>query len=221
MNKQKKVIIAVLTLVVTMMVGYALFSEALTINGTATAKGDFDITYTCELLTSDNATQGEKNTYFTTVGGTGTCEVEGQTIKTTSNLSKPTDRVYYRVKLTNSGSIPAVLKTVNSDNNKTFSETGYVSGDEIYLNETYYLSAMYVMGKLKADGFLLEEEGSTCFGDSNCETTQITLEPGESVNAYISYEWLDSESSIQPKLPEEGVNMTYNVTLGFEQIQAQ
>ncbi len=43
MNKQKGIIIGVLALMVTMMVGYAIFSETITINGTATAKGDFNI----------------------------------------------------------------------------------------------------------------------------------------------------------------------------------
>ncbi len=220
MNKKKGIVIGVLSLMVTMMVGYAIFSEAITINGTATAKGDFDITYTCELLTSDNATQGEKNTFvLTTEGASGTCTVEGQTITTTSNLNKPTDVVAYRVKLTNSGSIPAVLKTVDSDNNKTSSGTG--PGDVFYLNETYYLAAQYLMAKLDADGNIIGDVGTYCESDSDCITKALTLEPGESMNAYIAYGWLDSDSSIQPKLPEEGVNMTYNVTLGFEQIQAQ
>ncbi len=46
-NKQKGIIIGILALAVTMMVGYAIFSETIKINGTATAKGGFDITVTC------------------------------------------------------------------------------------------------------------------------------------------------------------------------------
>ena len=49
MEKRKnKILVGCLALLLVMAVGYALFSENITINGTATAKGDFDISYTCE-----------------------------------------------------------------------------------------------------------------------------------------------------------------------------
>ena len=46
MKKQNIVIIAVIALVLVLAVGYALFSETLTINGTATASANFDIEFT-------------------------------------------------------------------------------------------------------------------------------------------------------------------------------
>ena len=55
-EKKSKILIGCLALLLVMAVGYALFSETITINGTATAKGDFDISFTCETLTSTNAT---------------------------------------------------------------------------------------------------------------------------------------------------------------------
>ena len=45
MNKKKGIIIGVLAIALVMVVGYALFSDTLTINGTATAKGEFDIEF--------------------------------------------------------------------------------------------------------------------------------------------------------------------------------
>ena len=48
MDKRKnKILIGCLALLLVMAVGYALFSENITINGTATAKGDFDMSITC------------------------------------------------------------------------------------------------------------------------------------------------------------------------------
>ena len=47
MNKQRKIIVGVLALAITMIIGYALFSENLTIDGTAKAEGSFDITAEC------------------------------------------------------------------------------------------------------------------------------------------------------------------------------
>ena len=46
MKKQNIVIIAVIALVLVLAVGYALFSETLTIKGTATASANFDVEFT-------------------------------------------------------------------------------------------------------------------------------------------------------------------------------
>ena len=55
MDKRKnKILIGCLALLLVMTVGYALFSETITINGTATAKGDFNIEYTCEVYDTYN-----------------------------------------------------------------------------------------------------------------------------------------------------------------------
>ena len=55
MNKSNKILIVVLTFIVVCVVGYALFSENITVTGSATAKGSFDITTTCELGLSEDA----------------------------------------------------------------------------------------------------------------------------------------------------------------------
>lgn len=47
MNKRNKILAGCLVLQLALSVGYALFSETITINGKATAKGNFDITATC------------------------------------------------------------------------------------------------------------------------------------------------------------------------------
>ena len=47
MVRKNKLLIGCLALLLVLSVGYALFSETITINGTATAKGSFDITTTC------------------------------------------------------------------------------------------------------------------------------------------------------------------------------
>ena len=220
-EKKSKILIGCLALLLVMAVGYALFSETITINGTATAKGDFDISFTCETLTSINATAEETEGGILTKGGTGTCSIEGQTITTTSNLTKPTDMVVYRVKLTNEGSIPAVLKTVDSDNNclndSEFQKT--CPGDETYFDSSKGLEAMYGLIKLKSDGSF--DRNAIYSGDSSVEAAGITLQPGDSMNAYIVHSWNDSGSLTQPVLPAEGASINYHVTLGFEQVQAQ
>lgn len=104
MNKQKKIIIGVLALLVTMMVGYALFSETITINGTATAKGEFNMEITSASITNE-------------VGSTGaTAEISdnGNTlIITVPHLEYPGAYVDVSFNITNNGSIPALYKGIN------------------------------------------------------------------------------------------------------------
>ena len=103
LSKNKKILIGCLALLLVMSVGYALFSDTITINGTATAKVNFDITATCEVDNTD--------------GGNGTCDVDGNTITTNSSLSMPGERTKFTIKISNSGSIPAKLKSLISPNN--------------------------------------------------------------------------------------------------------
>ena len=44
MNNKNKILVGCLALLLVLSVGYALFSETVTINGTATAKGNMDLT---------------------------------------------------------------------------------------------------------------------------------------------------------------------------------
>ena len=46
MKKKNMIIIGVIALILAVSVGYALFSDTLTINGTATAQGDFSFSVT-------------------------------------------------------------------------------------------------------------------------------------------------------------------------------
>lgn len=207
MNKKNKILIGCLALLLVLSVGYALFSETVTINGTATAKGDFDITYTCSVITKDTAINDSFS--IPKSSGSGSCIIENDIIKTTSTLNKPGDFVGYRVVLTNEGSIPAVLKTVNSSNNYNADMSG--SGDYAYFDATYFLMAYY--------GFL-QGEGNPYMGDSIVESAKLTLQPGETLDLAISHSWHNLDSN-QPELPEEGATMNYNIVLGFEQVTSE
>jgi hypothetical protein len=200
MTGKNKILIGCLALLLVLSVGYALFSETVQINGTATAKGEFDISYTCEIVTEDNATID--NSY--TKGGKGECKIENGIIKTNSTLYKPGDEVYFRVNITNSGTIPAKLVTVDSSNNYAF-ESGWPNGagDEVYFDPTYSLLGLYVL------------EDTNTGGDSTLEQMELVLQPKQTESAVILHGW----SWINEKQPpKEGVIMNYNISLGFEQV---
>ena len=48
MNKSNKILLVVFSFIVVCVIGYALFSENITVTGTATAQGTFDTTVTCQ-----------------------------------------------------------------------------------------------------------------------------------------------------------------------------
>ena len=207
MNKQKKVIIAVLTLVVTMMVGYALFSEALTINGTATAKGDFSITATCtpgfssEIGVSKEEYISDTNLFFEKLiemvpeaqpvfinseNESGykndTCTVNGNNVSIHVDLSYPGAYRLFVVKFTNNGTIPAKIDP-SAIWNGSSGIRGDISGgfNSNSAVDTYY-----------QDGFSLfsfENLNFESAGEAPILKTNPVLEPGKSSYAVIRVAW--------------------------------
>lgn len=108
MKKQSIAIIGVIAFVLAVAVGYALFSETLTISGTATAQGTFDVEFTsvgqptcsgfsstCDAQTLTNIPE-DKNSLTITV----------------NKLEYPGAYVEIPVTVTNKGTIPAVLESI-------------------------------------------------------------------------------------------------------------
>lgn len=186
-----------------LVVGYALFSESLAITGTATAQGSFDLTYECVTRKVGNG-KGEYS-----------IDNEKNTITTTSTLTKPTDGISFLVKITNTGTIPVIIKTVTSSNN--FSNTEFnAPGDKIYLDKTTFLSAQFVVSPVvNADNTL---SGPYYVGDTAVENANLTIQPGETIGMSIFHSWHDSgQTEKQPSLPEDGATINYDLTFEFQQ----
>ena len=112
MNKKKKVIIGVLAVILVAAVGYAIFSDTLTINGTATAQGNFDLTYTCTPgLTNEDFVSAETSSPIITDNNyaNDSCNVNGNKITYSAELLQPGATRNFTIKITNTGSIPAQL----------------------------------------------------------------------------------------------------------------
>ena len=122
MNKKNKILIGCLSLLLVLSVGYALFSETITINGTATAKGSFDIEATCingyheklveygEVLDSNEGQAGYDNDI---------CTVSDNIVNANVELLYPTANRTFSVIFTNEGTIPAMINP-NTDITSTF-----------------------------------------------------------------------------------------------------
>ena len=110
---RNKIFVGCLALLLVMVAGYALFSQNLTINGTAKAEGDFSVTPTCQtgipanLVTSAKSMFGtnwvDENGYYDD-----SCTVNGNNINFKTSLKWPGARRYFVVKVTNTGSIDAI-----------------------------------------------------------------------------------------------------------------
>lgn len=100
MKKQNIAIIGVIAFVLAVAVGYALFSQTLTINGTATAKGSFDVQFATATIQKE-------------VGSTGaTANISEDKATLTVNVPKleyPGAYVEIPVTVKNVGTIPAKL----------------------------------------------------------------------------------------------------------------
>ena len=200
MKKKNMIIIGVIALILVVAVGYAIFSDTLTINGSATAQGDFSLSYSCEIDESSANKESAK------------CKVDGSNIEMKSSFLKPNEGTIFHVTVTNDGSIPAVLKEVTSPNNKGMDFK--TEGDASYVDTDYSLAAYYGVTE---EG---EETGKT--GDSEVSNANITLQPGENIDITVIHSWVDSDMlglPSQPELPAEGATLTYNLTFKFEQAQ--
>ena len=119
MKKQNIAIIGVIAFVLAVAVGYALFSQTLTINGTATAKGSFDVEFTTATIKTE-------------VGSTGATAVisdDKDTLTiTVPKLEYPGAYVEIPVTVTNVGTIPAKLKEIT--------ETGLTTDESVKVSYT-------------------------------------------------------------------------------------
>lgn len=108
MKKQSIAIIGVIAFVLAVVVGYALFSDNLTVSGSATATGDFDVEFT---------SVGEiTKVGYTAVDATEIAKIseDKNTLTVTVNkLDYPGAYVTIPVTITNKGSVSTKLKNIN------------------------------------------------------------------------------------------------------------
>lgn len=127
MKKNKMIIIIALTFILICSVGYAIFSENINISGTASAKGDFEFTATCQpglssevpeslvkIVSDYNDVSGTED-YPSVESGynNDTCSVSGKTVTFSADLKYPSAMRVFTIKITNTGSIPMSLDFYN------------------------------------------------------------------------------------------------------------
>lgn len=115
MSNSNRILIGILTFMVVCVVGYALFSDNITVTGTASTDGNFDVEVSCQTgFVSElkvAAENSESGWGFYPEGGyeDDKCIVNGNNVDFSVNLKYPSAARYFTVTLTNKGSIDAVI----------------------------------------------------------------------------------------------------------------
>ena len=110
MNKSNKILLGVLSFIVVCVVGYALFSENITVTGTATASGSFDIVTTCQ-TGIDSRIGTTTSLGWNKEGGfiNDSCTVTGNKVSMTTEFLYPGAQRYFTLGFKNNGTIDAIM----------------------------------------------------------------------------------------------------------------
>lgn len=218
MSNKNKILVGCLALLLALSVGYALFSDTITINGTATAKGEFATSMTCG-ITDDNQIM-----YDTGLGSSG--EFEGATITCENSVvtsqvtfTRPGSRMLFYVEVENTGTIPYKLKSVEDldtgdivdVNNPSTSLSKESGGKGVYMS---MLPDGLGWNEPDENGYI--EPGYITFveGWANYIFENI-ITPGGKQIFYIESHWSDLKN--QPDVGD-GVSVTGRFKLNFEQV---
>ena len=209
MNKKKKVIIGVLAVILVVAVGYAIFSDTLTINGTATAEGDFNISISCgvaseedELMTAPELGVSEKSI---------TCKDNVVTMNTT--LLYPGSHIFYKITVTNTGTIPVVLnsiKNIETGEIIDVDHTGHARSYQEPIDVTIYPSSE--ASDEESECYYPPEGGIDYSGFDDYHFTDKLPNGGKRVY-YVYYVW-DSNDEVQR---QDGVTKTFTYEFNYKQ----
>lgn len=106
-TKSRSVIIALIVVLLALAIGYAAFSSNLTINGTVTANGDWDVKFQSTALKTTGGVTADTKYGSATVGGT-----NSETITANVTLAYPGDGVILEAVVVNEGNVPAKLTNI-------------------------------------------------------------------------------------------------------------
>ena len=239
MFKKNKILVGCLALLLVLSVGYALFSETITINGTATAKGNFDMTATCQSGYSEELVnagiKGSKDEGQTGFNNDSCSVSSGNKVSFQTGFDAPGAKREFTVKVTNTGTIDAMLDKSKSlvDHGVTnlvtkvcpILENGEASTD---CTRTLNYTTHNGFGTSQTDIYeyeliAFETDGVVCSFDDSCITNYVTadedliLESGSSAYYTVGFFWPDDYVSGY----DNGFKATASMEIPFIQVTAQ
>ena len=218
-NKNNKLLVAMLSFVVVCVVGYALFSDNIKVTGSATASGDWAITATCEEGISSSFSSAIQS--FVNIdeiikeGGYGnsSCSVSGNTVTMSTELKYPTAQRAFTIKFKNEGNMDAFLFKVGTKPVKNTSITVYNSDNSIYKELTSssneFQGYLNEFGQFSTDGLVIIRTASGSIltednwqdriyekaGRTSYEDFYLKLQPGETLET-VSWAYWDEDATL-------------------------
>lgn len=181
LSRNNKILVGCLALLLAMSVGYALFSDTITINGSATAKGDFEITTEVIDLNQDIYSHFTDGDVSSGVVENPTISVVDNKVSSSVTFGAPGSHHYFGIKVKNTGSIPATLNSVvDKTNNYTIVDKNVESGISF---TPWYDSD----GEVELQGEMLVDDGWIMDYDSNDFPAE-----SRTMNGYIERDMLDA-----------------------------
>ena len=236
MKRKNKLLVVCLLCLLTLSIGYALFSETITINGTATAKGNFDIEFTCEKGASDeiwpyivSASKAEGSfLYYEYPRDNGfsndLCQITNNKMTFSATLDYPGAVRYFIDKATNTGTIAAGIDDTYAyygGTNSTKTCTYNKSNNSLINCQS---SSIISMNGLTGQAFLIaaEDEYGNLYGWDNVEIEEKymdsnmvwNIKPNESF--YFVYflawdsKWSDNSKYLSYEMTGELPFVQYN-----------
>ena len=237
MFKKNKILVGCLALLLVLSVGYALFSETITINGTATAKGNFDMTATCQSGYSEELVnagiKGSKDEGQTGFNNDSCSVSSGNKVSFQTGFDAPGAKREFTVKVTNTGTIDAMLdKSKSSEDhgvaNLVTKVCPILENGEASTNCTDRLNYTRSNGTSQTNIYIyelvaFETNGVVCTFDDSCITNYVTenedliLESGSSAYYTVGFFWPDDYVSGY----DNGFKATASMEIPFIQVTAQ
>ena len=225
LSKNNKILIGCLALLLVMSVGYALFSDTIEINGSATAKGDFEITTEAVDLSADVFSDVLMESPSKGIVENPIITVNDNVINTSVTLGAPGSYQYFGIKVTNTGSIPAKLKSISDKVDNILYSVDELEENQI-VNIWYYFHAdngndrkNSIEVNISADSGVyddyassLEERWKEMFTIDYANKDAV-LDPGEFAYFFIYFCWnSNSEKSPEP------FSANWKVEFNWEQV---
>ena len=214
---RNKIFVGCLALLLVMVAGYALFSQNLTINGTAKAQGEFSLSMTCTPGILDEIIRYSSDYGSQSGYSNDSCSVENDTVTFHTDLAYPTARRYFTVKVVNTGSVTAVDESVdvltqymgNFENNKNCQ---YNSSDDSLVrcynpngNDTTNSKTKYIKKTKNGEISYLTNHD------------KLTLEPGDTFYLTLGITWPSLLQMPKFQTGEWYFKLTRQYTLDFVQ----
>ena len=221
MNKSNKILLGVLAFVVVCVVGYALFNETITVTGTATASGNFDILTTCQTgLSNDTlsilAPDGGANADIDQAGfKNDSCEVVDDDVKIAVEFEYPTARRYFTINFKNNGTIAASFDLQNGivDSTtacaKNYNEQESctpLTGDYSIFNEFYQgdlFAIKTALGKILTSD---DAEWSKYVNDNEI----VTLNPNDTMIFFLEMRWSSEDEGNNKEYLKTHLDLDFN-----------